>query len=85
MKTRLLPFVLAAGALLAACGDTYDRAEFIEEMTTGDAPITEAQANCIADGVEEEFGIDRLNDRGDLTSEEEAILTDLAFECVLGS
>lgn len=84
MKKRLLPFVLAAGALLAACGDSYDRAEFIEEMTTGEAAVTEDQANCIADGVEEAFGIDRLNDRGDLTAEEEAILTDLAFECVLG-
>ena len=84
MKKRLLPFVLAAGTLLAACGDSYDRAEFIEEMTTGEAAVTEDQANCIADGVEEAFGIDRLNDRGDLTAEEEAILTDLAFECVLG-
>lgn len=84
MKTRMLPFLLAIAALLGACGDSYDRADFVEEMTTGANPVTDEQANCIADGVEEEFSIDRLNSRGDLTAAEEEILTSLAISCVLG-
>jgi len=83
MKTRMLPFLLAIAALAGACGSSYDRADFVEEMTE-DGSITEDQANCMADGIEEEFSIERLEGTGDLTAEEEEVLTSLAISCVLG-
>ncbi len=73
----VLPF---AGA---ACGDSYDRAEFIDELVS--QGVTEGQATCITDRVEEEIGVDRLNSRGSLSDEETEILTDATFECVLGT
>ncbi|MEZ5379996.1 MAG: hypothetical protein R2733_26110 [Acidimicrobiales bacterium] len=69
---------------VAACGDSYDRTEFIDELVQTGA--TEEQATCITDRVEAEIGIDRLNSRGsDLTDEETQILTDATFDCMFGT
>ena len=83
-RYRLLPVVLAFAGLAAACSTSYDRADLIEELTTGDNPVSQEVANCVADGMEEQIGVDRLGDRGDPTEEEQAIITDVAITCVLG-
>ncbi len=75
-------YPLAAFAL-AACGGGYDRAEFIAELEA-DANIDNTMATCMADKMEEQIGVDRLDDRGDPTEEETTIMTDIAFACVLG-
>ncbi len=82
-RFRLLPVVLAFAGLAAACSASYDRAEFIDEMVT-ESGLDEAVATCVADGVESQIGEDRLNDRGDLTAEEQEILTSIVFDCALG-
>jgi len=83
MKSRALPFLLAIAALLGACGSSYDREEFISELQT-DAGITTEQATCVVDTLEEEWGTDRLDDRGDLTAEEETRLGEVAVACLTG-
>lgn len=84
-NTRLVTFVVAAGALLAACSGSYDRQELIDELQE-DGTFDEATAICIVEGLEEQIGEDRLNQRfSELTGEEEAIATDIALECFLGS
>lgn len=82
-RYRLLPVVVAAAALASACSSSYDRDEFIAELEA-DAGLDTEQATCVVDGLEEKLGEDRLDDRGDLTAEEEVILTDLAIACLLG-
>ncbi len=81
-RYRLLPVVLAFAGLAAGCSASYDRAEFIDEMVT-ESGLSEAVATCVADGVEAELGLDRLDDRGDLTAEEQEIVTTVAFDCAL--
>lgn len=83
MKKKITT-VLSAMAFLAlsACGSSYDREEFVTELMESD--IERPQAECIADGVEAQIGEDRLNDRGSLTDEENEILVDITFECILG-
>lgn len=83
-RFRLLAVVLAFGSVAAACGDSYDRQELIDELVT-DTGITEEQATCMADGMEEQIGVDRLNDRGNPTAEEEQVMADIAIDCLLGS
>lgn len=82
-RHRLFPVALAVVGLAAACSSGYDRDEFIAELET-EAGLDNAQATCVVDGLEEQLGEDRLDDRGDLTEEEEGILTDLAVACLLG-
>lgn len=82
-RYRVLPIVLAAAGLASACSSSYDRGEFIAELET-EAGLNTEQATCVVDGLEDQLGEDRLDDRGDLTSEEETILTDLAVACLLG-
>lgn len=78
---RLGATLAIAGAMtLAACGDSYDRDDAIEEvMSSG---VDRDVAVCIVDAVEDEFGIDKLNSSDDLTSEDEDKLTDITFECM---
>ena len=83
-RTSIVALALAISGLAAACSSSYDRAELVDELMA-DTGITEEQANCIADGMESEIGEDRLNDRGNPTAEEEAIMTDIAIDCMLGS
>ena len=64
----------------AACGDSYDRGESVQEL------VDEAQAECVADRVEDEIGVDRLNSRTDeLSEEDQEILTSAVFDCLLGT
>ncbi len=74
---------VAGGLVLGACGGEYNRDDFVSDLTeSGD--ITEAQANCVADGVEENFSIDRLEGNGDLTDEERSLVIDITTDCILG-
>lgn len=84
--TRTVAPIFALGVALTACGGGYDRAEFVDELVTeGGGVIDETQANCIADGLEAQIGVDRLGDRGSLTAEEEGIVTSVTTDCILGS
>jgi hypothetical protein len=73
---------LAAGLVLTGCGGSYDREAFIDELEEGG--VDRELATCIADGAEARLGTDRLDDRGELTAEEQAILAEITSECVLG-
>ncbi len=74
----VLPFTAAA------CGDSYDREEFISTLVE-ESGITEGQAICITDRAEDEIGVDRLNSRfSDPTDEEAEIITNATIECILG-
>ncbi len=81
-RYRMLPVVLVAAGLASACSGGYDRAGAIDDFVEGG--LTTEQATCVVDGLEDQIGEDRLDDRGSLTPEEETIVTDLAFACVLG-
>lgn len=82
LATSVVALLAVMGA--SSCGDSYDRAEFVEELSA-DGQISVQQAECIADRVEDEIGVDRLNSRGsDLTEEETGILTAATIDCVLG-
>lgn len=81
LRIKLGLMVTAMALLAVACGGTYDRETAIEDLVD-ESGITEGQAECIIDGVEAEFGIERLESRGDLTEAEEEVLLDLTFDCV---
>lgn len=82
MKKITTALMALSFLLLSACGSSYDREDFVSELMESD--IDRPTAECVADGVEAQIGEDRLNDRGDLTAEENEILVDITFECVLG-
>ncbi len=78
-----------AAALLSltatACGGGYDRADTIDELVDeGGGAIDRDQATCIVDKLEADIGEDRLGSNDDPTAEEEQIIIDATFECVLG-
>ncbi len=72
----------AVALLLGACGASYDREEAIADLEEGG--LDRATAECVIDGVEDSFGIDRLESTDDLTSEDEAILFEIMTECLVG-
>ena len=74
---RLLFALTAAG-----CGSSYDRDEVITEFV--DSGLTQEQAVCLVDRLEEEIGTDRLGERGSLTAEVETIIADATLDCFLG-
>jgi hypothetical protein len=73
---------VAIALVLGACGTTYDREQAIADFEA--EGIDRATAECIVDGIEENFSIERLESRGELTAEEEATVTTIATECLLG-
>ena len=77
--------VLLAGLTLgtAACSGSYDRDEVIDELVN-DEGLDRELATCVVDGMEDEFGVDRLDDRGNLTAEEEQMIIDITTSCLLG-
>ncbi len=68
--------------LLGACGASFDRDEAIADLEEGG--LDRATAECVVDGVEDSFGIDRLESTDDLTSEDEAILFEIMTNCITG-
>ncbi len=81
-RTAALGFGILCTLTAAGCGSSYDRDEVITEFV--DSGLTQEQAVCLVDTLEAEIGTDRLGERGSLTAEEEAIITDATFTCVLG-
>ncbi len=75
--------VTAVAFALSACGGGYDRAEFIAELEEN-SNIDNTMATCMVDKMEDQIGVDRLDDRGDPTDEETIIMTDIAFDCIAG-
>lgn len=83
MKTIKTGFAaLALGAILAACGGGYDRGDAIDEMT--DQGLSEVQAECVIDRLEDEIGEDRLGSDDEPTAEEQEIIIAAAQECAAG-
>jgi hypothetical protein len=83
---RKLGMLLGATALLALVGgcsssDTYDRTDFVSSLEENGVPSD--QANCIADGIEGRIDLDALEDRGELTEEQTAALTEITRRCTL--
>lgn len=87
-RFRLLAVVLAFGGFAAACSsEPATRADFVDELMTGDEGFTEAQANCAADAAEE-AGLDFeiVNQTvEEASSEDVETLTGILVDCVLGS
>ena len=81
-RTKFVAVAACAGLVATACGGSYDRQEFLDELIEGG--LDETTATCIVDATEAEFGEDRLAERGDLTAEEEDQLTTITFDCVAG-
>lgn len=76
--------VLAGFALVgSACSTSYDRDEVIDELVT-EQGIERSVATCVVDGMEDRIGVDRLDDRGDPTPEEEAIIIEITSTCLFG-
>ena len=85
MMKRFAASAAAAGLalILSGCGSTYDREEAIADIEA-ETGVDRTTAECIVDGFEEEFGIERLESRGDLTPEEEEAIIEITTDCVLG-
>ena len=81
-RIKLSAAMVAVGLLAAACTASYDREAAIEEIVADG--FDRALAVCIVDGMEQEFGIDKLESNDDLTEEDEAIMFELTADCVLG-
>lgn len=85
MKTsiRIATGFIGAAFMLSACGSSYDRAEYLTELQ--DAGMTEEAATCMVDALEIEIGEDKLGGSASgLTDEDEAIMEEIAIDCVLG-
>lgn len=83
-RYRLLPVVLAFAGLAGACSAETTRADVIEDLTSEPNALTEAQANCVVDGVEAE-GIPLGLSEDDATEEQMSTLTDLSIDCILNN
>lgn len=78
---------VAGGLVLGACGsDSYDRDELISGLVE-DGTMTEAQAICVADGLEDSFSTDQLDNieaNDELSEEEQAVFVEITTDCILG-
>lgn len=84
MKARKFFAATLAGALmLGACGSSYNRDDAISDLMEG-GQISEEQAICIVDGIEDNFSVERLEGTGDLTDAELEILTAITSDCIVG-
>jgi hypothetical protein len=83
-RTRLAAGLLAVSFFgLSACGGSYDREETITDLME-ESGIDRETSTCIVDGMEEKIGVDRLDDRGNPTEEEEQIMLEIATDCLTG-
>ena len=81
-RIKLGAVMAVVGLLAAACSTTYDRDKAITDLE--EQGIERVMAECIVDGVEENFGIDRLESTDDLNADDEAVLVEITTECILG-
>ncbi len=88
--TRALGSALAGLSLigLAACGGGYNRQDAVDDLVEGG--FTTEQATCMMTELETSIGTDRLGERSflgseELTTEEEAAVTDATLKCIVGS
>jgi hypothetical protein len=51
-------------------------------LGASDEGMDQALAECIADGAIDEFGLDTMNERRDMTAEEEAALEEIVTGCM---
>lgn len=87
-RHRIAALILTLGGLGAACSSSEaTRADLIDELMSGDAAMTEDQANCVADGVEDAgISYDVVDASVDEVSDEDVeTLTSVMFDCLLGS
>jgi polyhydroxyalkanoate synthesis regulator phasin len=78
----IVGIALAATMFLAGCSsDSYNREEAIDDLVN-DGGMTEEQAVCIVDAVEDEFGIETLNANREPTPEEDLRISELALDCL---
>jgi hypothetical protein len=81
MRTKLIVGTFALAIGLGACGgDDYNRDDAIKQLK--DEGISDEAAVCIVDAVEDEFGIETLNENRDPTAEEEAKIGEIALGCM---
>ena len=87
---RKLAFIAVAaftiGLAATGCSSTYSRDETIDNLV--EEGLTEEQANCVVDTLEDEVGTDELDkavnqdDSEDLSPEIQAALTTAVSDCV---
>jgi hypothetical protein len=79
---RMVAVVAVAGAsLLGACSDEVGSREDVVKLFT-DEGLDQELAECIADGAIDEFGLETMNERRDMTAEEEAALEVIVTGCM---
>ena len=87
---RKLAFIAVAaftiGLAATGCSNTYSRDETIDNLV--EEGLTEEQANCVVDTLEDEVGTEELDkavnqdDSEDLSPEIQAALTTAVSDCV---
>jgi len=78
-KTAIACAAVVALTLSACGGESYNRDEAIDDLV--ETGLSEEAATCIVDGVEDEFGIDKLNSTDDLSNEDEEALMTITTDC----
>jgi len=79
---KAIAVVAGLAMLLAACGSSFSREDAIADLIEGG--LEQSVAECVVDGIEDEFSIEKLESTGDLSTEDEAILIEISTACILG-
>jgi hypothetical protein len=83
-KLAMMALALMAAGGLAACSEEVDKEGTVDDLV--ESGMDREQAECLVDGLVEEFGDERaleLNDADEeLTAEEQEAMTDLTLECL---
>lgn len=84
MNSKTVSGLLALGFIATACGATYSHEKSVDELVDS-AGIDRATAECIVTGMEAEFSEEKLLSDDTPTPEDEAIVTSISSECILGN
>lgn len=85
---KLSALALAASLVfgLAACSDdssSFNKDDAVQQLMD-EGGLTEEQATCIVDAVEDEFGVDKLESQDELTDEDATKLGEITLDCLGG-
>jgi len=79
---KAIAMVAGLAMLLAACGSSFSREDAIADLI--ESGLDQTVAECVVDGIEDKFSIEKLESTDDLSSEDEAILIEISTACILG-
>lgn len=86
MKIRTMAALAMTGALAlvgTACSDDeVGSRQDVVDLFVNDSGLSTEMAECMADGTIDAFGLDTMNERREMTSEEEAQMETIFNDCV---